>query len=223
MKIVISPLLRNLITGFTVAACTTLSAQAAPMNAFSDNFEGTLSAWTDRNPGASPDSAIFADPLRPGNHVLGFNRTQAAGSIYTTDLVTTSGQFTVSFEYLGLPNLGGVPGDLGGFFGISLGFPGDHFWVAGTLDSYGTPVVLIDDGTWHSYNLTFSSPIGQQVHLMFEDFSGSGNVAGDAFFDNIQFNDSQEVGSVPEPASLALLGLGLAGIGFSRRKNQKAA
>ena len=49
------------------------------------------------------------------------------------------------------------------------------------------------------------------------DFGGTANQTG---YDNITFgSDTPCAGNcVPEPASLALFGLGLAGLGFGRRK-----
>lgn len=200
-----------------------LLAGAATVSAFAEGFEGNLSAWTGINNGAITEAAIVNDPLRSGNHVLGFPALGSGGSIYTRDFISTTGLFTVNFEYLGLPKTGSVPGNLGGFFGISQGFPGTHQWIAGTIDGYTNPFVnLIDDGTWHAYSLTFQSNVGQAVHLMFEDFRGSGGVTGDVFFDNIQFNDSSVTpaplpNGVPEPASLLLAGLALAAAGVARR------
>jgi len=219
----------SMIGGLATALILTFAgaAQATPLSAFSEDFEGTLAAWTDITPG-SPQAAIVADPLRAGNHALSFTTLGSGGSIYTTDAITTTGQFTVSFEYLGLAQHGSNPGDIGGFFGISQAFPGNHSWIAGSIDGYG-PINLIDDNTWHTYNLTFSSPIGQTVHLMYEDFVGSGGVAGDAYFDNVRFNDSAVAparlpNAVPEPETLTtmLAGLGLMGF-LARRRQEKAA
>lgn len=190
-------------------ATTALSATAATVPAFAENFEGSLSAWTGINNGAITEAAIVVDPLNSGNHVLGFTKLGSGGSIYTVDTIaTTTGQFTVSFDYLGLARAGSKAGDLGGFFGISQSFPGAHQWVAGT-GSYPAPIELVDDGQWHTYTLTFNTAIGSTVRLMFEDYMGSGGVTGDAFFDNIQFNASNvapaPLNDVPEPGSLALL------------------
>ena len=197
------------------------AAQAAPLTAFSEDFEATLAAWTDRTP-ANPQSVIVADPLRTGNHVLAFSRLGSGGSLFTTALITAAAQFTVSFDYLGLAGRGGRVGDIGGYFGIDTGFPALEYWVAGT-GSYPTPIALIDDSQWHSYSLTFNSPVGQAVHLKFEDWDGSGGVAGDAYFDNVRFNDASVTPAplphaTPEPSALALLSLALLAAGLVTRR-----
>lgn len=207
-----------LLAGSTLASATTVTA-------FSENFEGTLAAWTGIGGGAITQAAIVLDPLNGSNHVLGFPQLGSGGSIYSSNFITTTGDFTVSFDYLGLPRSGSVPGNLGGFFGISQATPGNHYWVAGT-GSYPAPIGLIDDGAWHTYTLTFSSPIGQTVRLMYEDFVGSGGVTGDVFFDNIRFNDSSVTpapfGGVPEPSGLALLGAAALAAAAARRRTPGA-
>ena len=78
----------------------------------------------------------------------------------------------------------------------------------GTSAANGAADVLVDDRAWDTYSYTFTAPssVGSSVHLMFEDFAGSGGVAGDAYFDNINPNP------VPGAVLLGLLGLSVAGI-----------
>ena len=165
---------------------------------FTDDFENGLGQWTGKNGGPSHGVTV-SDPVNFGHvEVLTFTALNEAGDIYTTSVLSPGSGFVLSFDFLGLPGLGGTPGDLGGFIGISsnlnpntLGF--DEFWLAGTENGYGVVQTLTGDGTWHHYDLTIPSSPLASFHIMIEDFTASGGVAGDVFFDNIA------VTAVPEP------------------------
>ena len=214
-----------------LAAAATLSltlnttAHAGLVSAFAENFEASLSGWVQRDAN-SPDGRIVADPLNANNHVLAFTRTMGSGSIFTSNQITSaSGLYTFSFDYLGRPGQGGVANDLGGYLGVSQGFNGSvQYWLAGT-GSYSTPMALIDDGQWHSYTITFRTPIGSPVRMMLEDWDGSRGVAGDAYFDNLRLNDAAVApanfaNAVPEPGSLALLGVAALAAALATRRRR---
>lgn len=198
-----------------VALACAAQAPAFAAVGIAEDFQTGLGGWTDRNP-LNPESAVVADPLNAGNNVLSFTRLGFGGSILSNNTVSSSGLFTISFDYLGQPGKGGVAGDLGGYLGVSSGgFSGGEMWLAGT--GGGTPIDLIDDGAWHHYTLTFQSTIGQSLRLKLEDFDGSGGVAGDVYFDNVRITSA-----VPEPASVAMALVGLVGLAVVRRRANRA-
>lgn len=195
--------LRGFLLGFALATAT-IPCQA--LGPFWEDFENGLGQWTGRA-GGPHTGAIVADPLASGRgNVLYFTTLSSGGDTFLSSPITLSGPITVSFDYLGLPALGGTPGDLGGFMGAVYSLTAttlgtDLFWYAGTQDSYpGLLVNLVDDGAWHGYSFQLNASAMPAFHLMLEDFIGSGGVACDAYFDNIS------VAPVPEP-SVAGLGL----------------
>ena len=194
--------LRPVIAG--IALCL-VAADSQATQFFFDNFESGLGQWVGKS-GGPGDGITVTDPVNAGHgNVLTFTALNNSGDIYTTSTLSPGQGFVLSFDYLGLPNLGGNSNDLGGFIGISanlnpFNLGTDHFWLAGTENNYGVVQVLPGDGAWHHYDLLISGSPLASFHVMIQDYDFSGGVPGDVFFDNVT------VSSIPEPRILSLLG-----------------
>lgn len=102
-----------------------LAGQASATTIFSEDFEGGLGAWQASTYYAGQTAAIVTDPLQ-GDMTVRFNALNSGGDIVTSALFSSAtGQYTVSFDYLGIPPISGGLGN-GGFLAWSDGFPGNH-------------------------------------------------------------------------------------------------
>lgn len=193
------------------ALCAVMgSAHAAPI--FSETFEsstGLLNGnWTTNLHGV-----IANDPLNAGNHAVAFTAIQGGGDLWSK--VLAGGTYTLSFDVLGTCS-NGTPANCGAFIGINDNL-GEH-WLAGDA-TYSTPHLMQTTGSWQHVSFTFTA-VGS-FRLKMEDFNGR---PGDIYFDNICISDGAcSSTSVPEPGSLALAGLALAGLGLVRRRKAPSA
>jgi len=154
---------------------------------FSDDFSSGLGQWSNLS------GRIVSDPNYSGRGgVLTFGQLNAGGDIFTNMSFSANESLTVAFDYLGVPGMGGVANDLGGFVGVH---PRD-FWLAGTSPTWATPTNLIDDNLWRKYAIDWTESVAQR--LKFEDWNGSGGVAGDALFDNIRVTRNSSSATIPE-------------------------
>lgn len=191
--------MRNLSVPATISALlfAGIAGQAAAATTyFSDNFSN-LNAWT-----RSSYSFAAVD-----GGVLSFSSGNSGGDIYTTASFTNA---VINFDYRGTANTVG-----GGFVGLSEGFPGSHYWLAGA-GGYSTPITLVNDGKWNHYSIAFTGT----GHIMLEQFAT--NIAGAGQFRNFSVSDGALPG-VPEPASYGMLLAGLGIIGYMMRRHGKAA
>ncbi|MFO1478126.1 MAG: hypothetical protein U1F98_15930 [Verrucomicrobiota bacterium] len=182
---------------FSFIAAAALPA-AAQVVLFADNFErGNLNQWTNKFNDV-PHAQIVADPLNPANRVLNFFQVNAGGDIFSARPARVDGtrqHVVLSFDFLGLPNPGTQPADIGGFAAIATDNTGYASWfVAGTyIPALNVPAPiatpLAADGQWHHYDIDVTDLVNAygmtNIQVALEDWYGLDGIAGDAYFDNI--------------------------------------
>lgn len=139
-----------------------------------------------------------------GNFLVAFNGGQAApnGVVSQTFGTSQGTEYAVTFDFGATSN---------GFQQIMADILGANGSV---LKSFGTTGVNAP-ADLQTFTFSFIANSDSST-LRFTDFSGNNSNNQDGLLDNVA------VAAVPEPTSIALLGLGLLGVVASRRKSAKA-
>lgn len=152
--------------------------------------------------------------VTPGNAVAGrYSIPSTTSSNFWEVVAGGTGNFNIAFgqEIAALGFYGIDIGDYGGQPQLALS-NGDTLTVNNTVGSSGST-----DGT-----VLFFGLIAENAGELFTSVDFLTNTGrGDAFgFDNFTVGEQRQIVTAPEPATIALMGLGLAGVGFARKKKQ---
>ena len=156
------------------------------------------------------------ETVTPGT-TNGFGRYATSGSNYWEVEAGGANNFVVDFD---------APVAAFGFFGVDIGDFGGQLELEltnGVMETLTVPNTLGSGGSTDGSVLFFGAIATNSAHdftsVAFLTESGSGDVFA---FDDFTVGSREQV-QVPEPATLALVGAGLAGVGFAARRRRKAA
>ena len=189
-----------ILAALATAALGVGAAHADPILANGDFETGTFSGWSATGGLGVSNSAAYRSVGATGDTGTGyfaaFGGNGGSGGVLSQDIATTAGTlYNLSFQY-------GAFGNAAQSIFVTAG--GLNQTVTATSPSTNLSLVLSD------YTFSFTAAAGLTTTITFTDTRVIGSSGGaDGLLDNV---------SVPEPAGLALLGLGLIGTGLVRRR-----